>query len=34
MENKDTNTDYQVLVRVGYQNREILEITIGITFFA
>ena len=34
MENKDTNTDYQKFVRVGDQKGEILEITIGITFFA
>ena len=34
MENKDTNTDYQKFVRVGDQKWEILDITIGITFFA
>ena len=34
MENKDTNTDHQKIVRVGKQKREIAEITIGIIFFA
>ena len=33
MENKDTNTKYEKLVRVGDQKWEILEITIGIFFF-
>ena len=33
MENKDTNTEYQKFVRVGDQNWEIIEITIGINFF-
>ena len=33
VENKDTNTDYQKVVRVGDQKREIVEITIGILFF-
>ena len=28
MENKDTNTDFQKVVSVGDQNREIVEITI------
>ena len=32
MENKDTNRDYQEVVRVGDQKREIVEIRIGITF--
>ena len=30
MENEDTNTDYQKVVRVGDQKWEIVEITIGI----
>ena len=34
MENKDTNTAYQKFIRVGDQNWEIVEITIGIIFFA
>ena len=34
MENKDTNTHYQKYVRVGDQKWEIVEITIGIIFFA
>ena len=33
MENKDTNTDCQEVVRVGGQKREIVEITIRIFFF-
>ena len=33
MENKDANTDYQKVVRVGNQKSEIVEITIGIIFF-
>ena len=33
MENEDTNTDYQKLVRVGNKKWEIVEITIGIFFF-
>ena len=32
MENKDTNRDYQEVVRVGDQKREIVEIRIGIIF--
>ena len=32
MENKDTRTDYQELVSVGDQKRDMVEITIGITF--
>ena len=32
MENKDTNRDYQEVVRVGDQKREIIEIRIGIIF--
>ena len=34
MENKDKNTDYHKFVRVGDQKWEIVEITIGISFFA
>ena len=34
MQNKGTNTDYQKFVRVGDQKREIVEIIIGIIFFA
>ena len=33
MENKDTNTDYQKVVRVGDQKWKIVEITIEIIFF-
>ena len=33
IENKDTNTDYQRVVRVRDQKWEIVEITIGVTFF-
>ena len=33
MDNKDTNTDYQKFVKVGYQKWEIVEITIEIFFF-
>ena len=33
MENKDTNTDYQKVVRVGDQKWEIVEIMIGNIFF-
>ena len=33
MENKDTNTDYQKVVRVGDKKWEIVETTFGITFF-
>ena len=33
MENEDTNTDYQKLVRVGNKKWDIVEITIGIFFF-
>ena len=33
MDNKDTNTDYQKFVKVGYQKGEIVEITIEIFFF-
>ena len=32
MENKDTNTDYQKVVRVGDQKWEIVETTFGIIF--
>ena len=32
MENKDTNIGYQKFVRVGDQKREIVEITIAISF--
>ena len=32
MGNKDTNIDYNKFVRVGDQNWEIVEITIGIIF--
>ena len=32
MEYKDTNTDYQKVVRVGDQKWHIVEITIGIVF--
>ena len=34
MENNDANTDYHKFVTVGDQKWEIVEITIGITFFA
>ena len=34
MENKDTNTDYQEVVRVGDQKWEIVEIMIRKIFFA
>ena len=33
MENKDTKTDYQELVRVGDQKWDMVKITIGIIFF-
>ena len=33
MENKDTNTDYQMFARVGDQKWEIVEITVGFIFF-
>ena len=33
MENKDTNTDYQKVVRVGEEKREFEEITLRIVFF-
>ena len=33
MENKDTKTDYQEVVRVGNQKLEMVEITIRIFFF-
>ena len=33
MDNKDTNTEYQKFVKVGYQKWEIVEITIEIFFF-
>ena len=33
MKNKDANTDYQKVVRVGDQKWEIVEFTIGINFF-
>ena len=33
MENNDANGDYHKFVRVGHQEWEIVEITIGITFF-
>ena len=33
MENKDTKTDYQEVVRVGDQKLEMVEITITIFFF-
>ena len=32
MENKDTNTDYQKVVRVGGQKREFVEITFRMVF--
>ena len=32
MESKDTKTDYQVVLRVGDQKWEMVEITIGIIF--
>ena len=32
MENKDTNTDHQMFVRVGDQKWEIVEITVGFIF--
>ena len=32
MENKDTNTDYQKVVRVGDQKWEIVDTTFGIMF--
>ena len=32
MENKDANTDYQKVVRVGEQMWETVEITVGNTF--
>ena len=32
MENKDTNTEYQRIVRVGDQKWEIVEFTMGIFF--
>ena len=32
MENKDTNTDYQKIVRIGGQKWEIAETTFGIIF--
>ena len=34
MENKNTKTDYQEVVRVGYQKWEIVEITVRIIFYA
>ena len=34
MENKDTNTDYHKFVSLGDQKWEIVEITMGIFFFA
>ena len=34
MENKDTNMDYQQIVMVGNEKWGIVEITIGIIFFA
>ena len=33
MENKDTKTDYQEVVRVGEQKRQMVGITIGIIFY-
>ena len=33
MKNKDTNTGYQKVVRVGDQKRKIVKNTIGIIFF-
>ena len=33
MENNDTKTDYQEIVRAGDQMWEMVEITIGIIFF-